>query len=301
MQQDIRALCWERYAAAIRSGTFSPYDCARFIEQPYLYKGDDYAEILKTALLAVARHDPFFFATNPHGDPEINPSVEELKKVVEGWSLTDKGLAAFLEGHLIMSFVFRSETKRELVEHALSALERARSEFGEDLAFLTLYAKALEILGDERYAAVIDATILKTRPEWRSGPLQDAIEHAVDKGDWDRFDLLRTQWDALPRNSHICECAINVIANIDGIRALQLGDQAAAIRFLKAAVSVNGCPHLNSFGVSFRLAKELLSRGLALSELEEHLIAGEKYCISDETKEFRTLLMSRKEELRGTS
>jgi len=227
--EKISELAWQRYASAIKSGKFSPYDCARFVEQSYNYDGDDRLEIMKTAILALARHDPFFFATSPHGSPEVTPTVEELKSCVSQWSLSDDHLAALLEGHFIMSFIYRTDADRAVVEHAISVLERAEPAFRNDVSFLELYARALEIIGDDRFAAVIDSVIAKTDPERRAHPLRDAIDHAVEKANWTRYDLLRNQWEALPRNASICECHTNFVANIDGLRALERGDQEAAI------------------------------------------------------------------------
>ncbi|HEX5052104.1 MAG TPA: hypothetical protein VFZ65_10050, partial [Planctomycetota bacterium] len=107
------------------------------------------------------------------------------------------------------------------------------------------------------------------------------------------------RWAALPRNAHVCECAVNHVANIDGLRALHRGDEDEAVRCLKAAVSVNGCPHLNSGAASLGLAEALLAAGVRVPDIVEHLHAVEQYCVTDATARLRTRLAQRDDQGSG--
>ena len=212
----------------------------------------------------------------------------DIQACVDSWSLDDRCLAAFLEGHLRMAMVCRHSPDLLAVRKALGVLELAEPDFSDDEQFLGIYSDALRILADERYHGAFEALLQNTDPEWLAHPLQRAMRHAVELEDWAHYDTLRIRWRAMPRNSHICECATNYVSNIDGLRALSRGELEDAIGFLRTAVSVAGCPHLNTGGGSVLLAHELLDRNLARREVEEHLKAVELYCETEETLEGAT-------------
>lgn len=287
------ALGLERYAAAIRSDTATPYECQLFFENWYRFDGDDKEELYRKAGLTLVRHDPFFVAVSPHASIDLLLTDEEIEACVKAWALQDKDLAAFLEAVIRLSSASRRNPDPNNIKKALVALDNSESSFGEELQFLEMRANALGILGDDRYKSAFDKMLEATSPEWRAHPLQNAMEAAVASKDWERYDALRERWGEMPHNSHICECYTNFVANIDGVRALDNGDLPKALRCLTAAVEVNGCPHLNTGGAHLELARELLRRNLAIDELMKHLDAAENYKITDETTELRKQLVER--------
>lgn len=288
--EDFYDIALRGYAASLKAGEASLYESLRFFQNWFRYEGDDREELVHRAALALIRHDPFFLMTDPHGNHLEGFSEEEILSCVDSWSVDDEGLAALLEGHLRMATVSRCSPDLDRVRGALGVLEKAKPGYGSDKRFLKIYVDALRILGDERYAAAFDELLEKTEPEWHAHELKDAMRHAVEEDNWVRYDALRERWGAMPKNAHICECSINYIANIDGLRSLERGDEDGALRFLSDAVSVAGCPHLNSGGGAVRLAHELLDRKLARKEVAEHLKALEEYCETEETAELRSRL-----------
>jgi hypothetical protein len=284
----------DRYASALRDGSATPYECLRFIGHSFWYEGGDVTELVRRAALVLVRHDPFLVATAVIPG-ELELSEEEIGTCVAAWPIADEELKAFLEAHVIVTAIRRYDPDRRLAARLLAALERAAPRFAEDLGFRELYADALQWLGDERYAGAVDALIAATEPEGRAHPLREAMERAVAQTDWRRYDALRDRWTALPKNARVCECAVNFVANVDGLRALDRGDEQSAIGFLRAAVAIHGCPHLNSGAITVRLAQELLARGIALDEVKEHVRAAEEFHVTEETTELRSKL----EGLRG--
>lgn len=286
------------YAAALAAGTASPYECLRFFENAHYYRGDDRPELERRAVCTLIRHDPLLLATTPHGSFVRGLSEADIQACVGSWSLEDVQLAAFLEGQLRMATVSPRESDhaaadRAMIALALAALERARVGFAGDREFLRLYSNALRMSGDERYTAAFEDLLAATEPEWHAHELRWAMEHAEARGDWARYDALRQRWGAMPKNAHVCECAVNYVANIDGLRALTRGDRADVIRCLHAAVAVSGCPHLNSGGACLRLASELIARDEAKDEVRNHLDAVEQYCRTEEVVELRKQLDER--------
>lgn len=279
-----------RYASSLKAGTASLYECLRFFQNSFRYRADDRESLVRQATLALIRHDPLFLVTDPHGCHVEGLSEGDIQACIDSWTLDDEPLAAFLEGHLRMAMVQPYSPDHEMTRQALQRLESAQRSFGSNQQFLQLYVEALRILGDERYVAAFDELLEHTDPEWHSHALQDAMSHAVEHEDWMRYDTLRERWGAMPKNSHICECATNYVSNIDGLRSLDRGDQDSAIHFLRLAVSVPGCPHLNTGAASVELANELLDHKLALSEVGQHLEALEQYCETEETAELRSRL-----------
>lgn len=282
-----------RYVSALKAGTASPYECLRFFESSYRYREDDRRDLMRRAVLTLVRHDPLLLITSPHGQHVEGLSAADVVACIAEWSLGDEHLAAFLEGHLWMAVAAGRNPDHDLVARALAALERAEPGFGDDLDFLGLLTGAMEILGHERYPAVFDLLLAQTPAEWHSHPLSRAMRAAAGRADWNRYDRLRERWTSMPKNSHICACATNYVANIDGLRALDRGDQDEAVRYLRRAVSVNGCPHLNSGASSVLLAQELLVRNLATHEVAEHVAALEQYCVTGGTADLRKQLAER--------
>ena len=278
------------YASSLRAGTASLYECLRFFQNSYRYQEDDREQLVRQATLSLIQHDPLFLSTDAHGSLIEGLSEEDIRNCVDSWTLDDEPLAAFLEGHLRMAMIWPGSPDSSMARGALDSLERAQKTFGTDRQFLGLYVDALRILGDARYISAFDALLENTAPEWHSHPLQDAMRHAVENEDWVRYDDLRARWGAMPKNAHICECATNYVSNIDGLRSLERGDRDAALAFLREAVSVAGCPHLNSGAASVELAHELLDRNIGPSEVEQHVEALEQYCKTDETAELRKRL-----------
>jgi len=288
--EDFIDLALQGYASSLRGGDASLYESLRFFQNSFRYLGDDREELTRRAALALIKHDPFFLITDPHGCFLEGISEEEICDCVKGWSLEDEALAAMLEGHFRMALARRASADLGAVQRALEVLEKAKPVYGGKKCFLKVYVDALRVLGDERYALAFDELLEKTDPEWHSHDLIDAMEEAVERDDWGRYDALRERWEAMPKNAHVCECAVNYVANIDGLRSLERGDEEAALQFLLKAVSVPGCPHLNTGCGSVYLANELLDRRLARKEVSEHLQALELYCESEETAELRSRL-----------
>lgn len=282
-----------RYVAALKAGTATPYECLRFLESAFSYREDDAEELERRAVLTLVRHDPLLLITIPQGGRVDGLTASDVDECVRSWVLEDEPLAALLEGHLRLAAASRHDPDRAQVARALAALERAEPAFRGDLGFLELHTDALERLGDPRYSAAVDQLLDMTPPEWQPHPLHSAMNEAVGRSDWERYDTLRRRWEGLPRNANTCQCATNYVANIDGLRALHRGDEEGAVRFLQTAVSVNGCPHLNTGGASLRLARELLDRNIGVAEVAEHLHAVEQYCVNDATRDLSARLAGR--------
>lgn len=278
------------YAASLRAGTASPYECLRLLQNSFRYQENDREQLVRQATLLLIRHDPLFLSTDPHGSHIEGLSEGDIQTCIDSWSLDDEPLTAFLEGHLRMTMVRPHSPDRSMARQALDSLERAKKVFGNNQQFLQLYVDVLRILDDESHVAVFDSLLESSDPEWHSYLLEDAMHHAVEHEDWTRYDVLRERWNTMPKNSYICECATNYVSNIDGLRALERGDHSGAIDSLRMAVSVPGCPHLNSGAASVKLAHELLDRRLALPEVVEHVDALEQYCKNEETDELRIRL-----------
>ncbi len=293
LSRRLQELALDRYAASLRGNTASPYECLRFFEHAFRYRQEDGEELQRRATMQLARHDPLLLATSVHGQLVTGLTDTDIESCIGAWSIDDPLLAALLEGHFWMAAAGRHAPFLPRVERALAALERAAPGFGDDRFFLKLYCDALGTLDDARYPAALDALLDRTPAEWHSHPLQDAMRHAVEREDWSRYDALRSRWGTMPRNSHICECATNYVANIDGLRALDRGDADGAVRLLQESVVVNGCPHLNTGCASLRLANALLDRDLAVSDVEQHLRTVEQYATTKRTAELRQRLAER--------
>ncbi len=278
-------LAMDGYVAALRAGDASLSQCLRFFQNSFRYDGDDAAELMRTAVLKLAAADPYLLVTDPHGQSIPGLAADDVEACIRSWQLDDASLQAFLEGQLWMAAASRRQPDLAMVQRAVAALDRVGAPLAGDREFLEVYVEALRALGDPRYAATFDELLARTDPEWHSHELSRAMRHAVEQADWPRYDELRTRWEGLPRNAHVCECAVNFVANIDGLRALDRGDPAAALRSLRAAVEVNGCAHLNTGAASLRLAAELLDRDLARTEVQSHLEAVAQYCETDAVAE----------------
>jgi hypothetical protein len=283
-------LAMARYAGAIRAGTATPYECLRFFENRCSYRDADGDELQRLAVLALVRHDPLLLITAPQGGRIDGLSESDVDAVVAGWNVDDEALAALLEAHLRMATAAHHDSRREGMARALAALERAAPRFRGDVEFLELYTKALRRSGDPRFPAVVDELVERTAPEWRAPPLRDAMHEAVERSDWQRYDALRLRWAALPRSALVCECATHWVANVDGVRALHRGDRQEALRCLRAAVAVQGCPHLNTGAATLRLAEALLDRGGADAEVAEHRDAVEQFCRTEAAARLRARL-----------
>ena len=279
----LHRLALDRYAAALRAGTATPYECLRYLEQRDSHGHSDREDLRYLAAVALVRHDPLFVATSVFGIGLESLTAADIDACIAAWTIDDDTLRGYLEAHLRLA-VRALRLDREQLELALAALERARPAYAGEVEFLELRAEALEHHDDERYPPAIDAVIAATDPEWRAHPLRKAMSHAVALEHWLRYDALRARWAELPRNALCCECHTNFVADIDGLRALARGDVDEALRCLDAAVSVGGCPHLNSGGASLRLARELLDRRIALPQVAEHVRKAAQYRVTDRTR-----------------
>ncbi len=283
-------LAMARYAAAIRAGTASAYECLRFFENRYCYRDGDGDELERLAVLTLARHDPLLLITVPQGGRLDGLSEADVDAVVAAWSLDDVHLAALLEGHLRMAAAAHDSCDPAVMVRALAALERAALAFRDDPDVLELYTKALRRTRDPRFPAVADELVERTDPEWRAHPLRDAMQEAVQRSDWERYDALRRRWAALPRSAYVCACATNWVANVDGLRSLHRDDEQEAVRRLREAVAVGGCAHLNTGAATLLLAEALLDRGGADADVAEHLDAVEQFGRNEAAARLRTRL-----------
>lgn len=289
---EILDLALPRHVAAIKTGDPSIYDCIRFFQNWFRCELEETEckKLIRVAALKLIKHDPFFVISDPHGMFVGGLAETDIQSCVASWSLDDEELTAFLEGHLRMTNYSGEPEDLPMVHRALELLDKTRSRFGEQNTFLKLYSDALQILGDERHAAAFDNLLDQTEPEQHAHELASEMGHAVDEEDWSRYDSLRAKWEAMPANSSICECHVNYVANIDGLRALHRGETDQALTYLRKSTKVNGCPHLNTAGGSMLLAHELLDRNLAKTEVEEHLRQLEQFCKNEETAELRDRL-----------
>ena len=286
MKSDLlTGVAFERYADAIRSGKATAYECLRFFDQWFSYQGEDARELLKKATLTLLGCDPFIFAVSPSSIVEL--SEEELEACVSSWALSDASMKSFLEGQLRLRTIPHDSSDLDRISRALEALECAKQQFGNDVQFLELYVEALKRLNDDRYFSEFERLISATEPEWRANPLHYALAEAAEKADWQRYDALRRKWGELPKNAHMCECYTKLISNTDGLRALEAGDIYEAIKCLRAAVTMSGCPHLNSGGPTLWLARTLLERGIELNEIKEHLEAAEQFSPNEKIQKMR--------------
>ena len=289
---DLEQKALTSYALSILSDKATPYECKCFFERWFSYKNEDRKEIMHKASIILVKNDPYFLIMSPHARYDLELSETEVMDCVNFWKINDEQLKAFLEGLLRMALVTYQDPNLDLVKKALSALDRACANFGEDITFLELYLRGLKFLKDDRSYLVFDKLMEVTDPEWRAQPLCHELEDAAKVSNWDRYDSLRKLWTALPKNAHVCECHMHSVANMDGVRALNLGDKESAIKFLKVAVSVNGCPHLNSGSASVFLAKALLEQQLAIKEIKEYLLAAEQYSENDEINKLKEEIAS---------
>ncbi|MEN8774759.1 MAG: hypothetical protein ABF380_10975 [Akkermansiaceae bacterium] len=292
--EEIIDLALPRHVAAIKGGNPSIYDCLRFFQNWFRCRleEDERQNLIKVAALKLIKHDPFFLISEVHGMCVEDLTEAELQSCVASWSLDDEELSAFLEAHLRMTNHSDDQNDLSSVRLVVELLEKARLRFGKQKTFLKLYSNALKILGDERHTTAFDNLLEQTSPEWHAHELRSEMTHAVDEEDWARYDSLRSKWETMPANANICECEINYIANIDGLRSLHRGAPDQAIEFLKQSTQVNGCPHLNTGGGSVILAHELLDHNLAKNEVEEHLRQLEQVCKNEETDELRLRLQT---------
>ena len=283
-----------KYAAAIQSGAATAYECKCFFDNWFRYEGENCDELKHKAGLVLVKTDPFFILVSPSGD-DLLFTADDIDKCVAAWKLNDPALSSFLEASIRMASVRGPTIDRDNVAKAIVALENAKDNFGSDLKYLELLSEAFRLLDDARYPASCDRLIAATSPEWRAHPLSQAMDAAVKKLDWNRYDELRQEWSRLPKNAHICECNLNFVENIDGLRALDRGDVEVALNHLKTALAVNGCPHLNSGGASLRLAQEFLQQGVEFDAVEAYLQAVEKFCLNDSLTKLKEELTNRRE------
>jgi hypothetical protein len=290
--EEIINIALPRHVAAIKEGNPSIYDCFRFLQNWFhckLEEGES-QKLIRIAALKLIKHDPFFLITEVHGMCVEGLSEADIQSCVESWTLDNDDLTAFLEAHLRMTNFDDEQDDLSSVHRTIELLEKARPRFGDQKTFLKLYSDALKILGDERHGAAFDALLDGTNPGRHAFHLQSEMRDAVDEEDWSRYDFLRSKWAAMPANASICECELNYVANIDGLRSLHQGDPDQAIVFLKQSTQVSGCPHLNTGGGKVILAHELLDRNLAKNEVAEHLQQLEQFCKTEETDELRLRL-----------
>jgi hypothetical protein len=262
------------YAAALRRGSEDPYVAYRIYEQHWMIGGKDAKQILRRATVRLLETDPWFLAT-------------AMPYFLDGLQTSDL--------HRLTPFVGAGPARKAASYlRAVLWYNARKGPHSPDRAGLVQLRRALEFLDGvpsgqrdhrwhemvvgcyraldfRRYKAAFARLHEITEPQDRAFNLIQFLGVIADKKDWVTYDQYRPEWDRLPAAHHACECYLNDLHTLDGLRAAARADWGNIPAALEKAAAVRGCPHLNTNGFKLGLVRLLVRHRKQLGACRTYL------------------------------
>lgn len=274
---------WGQYAAEVRRDPANPYFCFRLLEKAYLFTElPDGKKLIRQAAITVYQLDPLAYVTSyPHANHLLSDA--DLKKVCDALVIEgDEDATNFLRGKLWADAIPSRPNGIKQAQRGLKYLSKvSEARAGVEPDYIAALAACCLLTDYDSYKSVCRALVDSRQPEWRGHELIRILEAAVKHEDWETYSAWRGEWKLLPANAHLCECNLNQLHTYDGLYDLQRGVVNKIPQYLRKAVDVRGCPHLNTGAASMRLIKHLIKRKMFLAEARAYVEACSNLCRDD--------------------
>jgi hypothetical protein len=262
------------YAGELRRGSDEPYMAYRLYERSWMVEGKDAKAVLRRATVRLIETDPWFLAT-------AMPLFLQSLKTTDLPRLTPfvgagpaRKAASYLravlwynarKGHYHPDRAGRAQLRR-----ALQFLQEVPS--GQRvLSWHEMVVGCYRALDFRRYKGAFANLHQMAEPRDRAFYLIDFLDVVAGKRDWAAYDQFRPEWDRMPAGYHACECYLNTLHTLDGLRAAARGDWRSIPVSLDKASAVRGCPHLNTGGLRLDLVQLLVRHRRELDASRRYL------------------------------